>query len=410
MENPLSSRELEVLTLLSKGYTNKEIAQELFISTNTVRVHISNIYQKLGVNSRIQASRLAMDNKWLAAMPHSVDPEVGEGEIHGTTRNKSLITGHFYIPFIFLLGIFIAILIGYFVSNFRAQPIPNASLEEVIQLDPGFEVSAASIVGENIYYVGGDNVLDATSELNIRTLDLTDKKAKNLVTTEVNANVVNGNIYLPGGDDAGSPTESFEFFDPQLNKWQFASDLPMPLSGYASASLDGQIYLIGGWDGVKESAEILRYNPDTDEWRRLGQLPESRRNATAVVYHGQIVLVGGTSNDRPIYQVIAISPGTDLIINYWETSRSLPDVCVRCRLENMGDMLFLISPTAIWQFSPIKLAWVKTYTFDEGLSFKQVVTTSRDGILYLFASRKNEDTTLYKIQLIFTQAVPGVLN
>jgi LuxR family maltose regulon positive regulatory protein len=44
-----------VLRLLAEGLTNAEIAQKLFLTVGTVKVHTSNIYGKLGVSSRIQA-------------------------------------------------------------------------------------------------------------------------------------------------------------------------------------------------------------------------------------------------------------------------------------------------------------------------------------------------------------------
>ena len=51
----LTKREMELLELLSKGYRYKEIAEKLFISQDTVRTHIRNIYVKLQVNSKIEA-------------------------------------------------------------------------------------------------------------------------------------------------------------------------------------------------------------------------------------------------------------------------------------------------------------------------------------------------------------------
>lgn len=51
----LSVREKEILDLLSKGYRYKEIADQLFLSTETVRTHIRNIYEKLQVNSKTEA-------------------------------------------------------------------------------------------------------------------------------------------------------------------------------------------------------------------------------------------------------------------------------------------------------------------------------------------------------------------
>jgi LuxR family maltose regulon positive regulatory protein len=52
---PLSERELEVLALIAEGYSNAEIAQELYITTGTVKRHVNNIYGKLDVHSRTQA-------------------------------------------------------------------------------------------------------------------------------------------------------------------------------------------------------------------------------------------------------------------------------------------------------------------------------------------------------------------
>lgn len=51
----LTKREFELLELLSKGFRYKEIADKLFISQDTVRTHIRNIYVKLHVNSKIEA-------------------------------------------------------------------------------------------------------------------------------------------------------------------------------------------------------------------------------------------------------------------------------------------------------------------------------------------------------------------
>lgn len=53
--DPLSARELEVLNLLSKGFTNRDIAAQLFISPSTVKSHTLKIYEKLEVANRTQA-------------------------------------------------------------------------------------------------------------------------------------------------------------------------------------------------------------------------------------------------------------------------------------------------------------------------------------------------------------------
>ena len=51
----ISEREYEVLCLLAAGHSNREIAQRLFISPNTVKTHLAHLYEKLGVSRRTQA-------------------------------------------------------------------------------------------------------------------------------------------------------------------------------------------------------------------------------------------------------------------------------------------------------------------------------------------------------------------
>lgn len=63
--SPLSPRELEVLDLVAAGRTNKEIAQQLDISNQTVKNHVSSILRKLAVNDRTQAVVYAMRRGWI---------------------------------------------------------------------------------------------------------------------------------------------------------------------------------------------------------------------------------------------------------------------------------------------------------------------------------------------------------
>jgi LuxR family transcriptional regulator, maltose regulon positive regulatory protein len=53
--HPLSDRELEILQFVAIGYSNQEIADQLFIGVSTVKKHINHIYDKLDVKSRTQA-------------------------------------------------------------------------------------------------------------------------------------------------------------------------------------------------------------------------------------------------------------------------------------------------------------------------------------------------------------------
>lgn len=61
--NELTDRERDVLNLMVDGLNNNEIADKLVVSLSTVKFHIGNIFSKLGVNSRVAAVTMALQNK-----------------------------------------------------------------------------------------------------------------------------------------------------------------------------------------------------------------------------------------------------------------------------------------------------------------------------------------------------------
>jgi two-component system, NarL family, response regulator LiaR len=61
--NELTERESDVLRCMVDGMNNNEIAEKLFISLGTVKYHISNIFQKLGVDSRVEVVKMAIEQK-----------------------------------------------------------------------------------------------------------------------------------------------------------------------------------------------------------------------------------------------------------------------------------------------------------------------------------------------------------
>ena len=61
----LSEREMDVLKLMVKGHRYTDIAAQLFISPNTVRTHVNNVYKKLHLSSKSEMMELARKNNWL---------------------------------------------------------------------------------------------------------------------------------------------------------------------------------------------------------------------------------------------------------------------------------------------------------------------------------------------------------
>jgi NarL family two-component system response regulator LiaR len=64
--NELTERERDVLKCMVGGMNNNEIAEQLVISLGTVKFHISNIFQKLGVDSRVEAVKMAIEQKMVS--------------------------------------------------------------------------------------------------------------------------------------------------------------------------------------------------------------------------------------------------------------------------------------------------------------------------------------------------------
>jgi len=71
-EHELTKREMEVLSLIATGATNREIAEQLFVSEGTVKNHVSNILSRLGLRDRIQAAIFAIEHN-LVQRPNDFD-------------------------------------------------------------------------------------------------------------------------------------------------------------------------------------------------------------------------------------------------------------------------------------------------------------------------------------------------
>ena len=71
----LTAREREILALVSQGTGNKQIAKQLWVTEQTVKFHLSNIYRKLQVSNRTEASRIAHSTGLISLSPDEVSPE-----------------------------------------------------------------------------------------------------------------------------------------------------------------------------------------------------------------------------------------------------------------------------------------------------------------------------------------------
>ena len=76
-EGVLSARELEILLLVARGLSNEQIASSLHLAEATVKRHLANVYMKMGVHSRGEASREALLREWITIEEVTAEDEGG---------------------------------------------------------------------------------------------------------------------------------------------------------------------------------------------------------------------------------------------------------------------------------------------------------------------------------------------
>jgi DNA-binding NarL/FixJ family response regulator len=77
-EGVLSAREMEILILLARGLSNRQIAGSLMLSESTVKRHLANAYPKMGVATRGEAVRKALFEEWITIQDITYEEEEEE--------------------------------------------------------------------------------------------------------------------------------------------------------------------------------------------------------------------------------------------------------------------------------------------------------------------------------------------
>jgi DNA-binding CsgD family transcriptional regulator len=361
---PLSEREIELLQLVSTGVTNRQVAQRLSISVNTVKVHLRNVYTKLGAESRTEATMIAVREGWVIVEGLEGENVPGaEGGLPAPVvvpapplpwfKRVALIAA---VP---MLVAAVAVTRPYHDSqpaNGPTLPLDESGEQPPVTLTEDVEsrwqehaqmptrrayLALAAATGR-IFAIAGQTAegTSAAVEIYDPASDIWERGSnKPTPATYVSAATIETDVYVPGGcDAAGVPTQTVEVYDAAADAWRSASPLPEPRCAYGLAALDGVLYLFGGWNGERYVATVYAYEIETDLWTELAPLEVERGFAAATSLADRLYVVGGYDGERELTTCSVYDPAAAV----WETCAPLAVGRGGLGLGNLGNELYAI--------------------------------------------------------------------
>jgi DNA-binding CsgD family transcriptional regulator len=367
---PLSQREIEILRLVATGATNQQIAVQLDIAANTVKVHLRNIFAKIGVASRTEASLYAVRAGIIQVtppqqeappappspsvetvtappeqgaeppretLPATIEPAPATPVSTPTTVKPApaipappaTTVRRLPLPWLAGFAVLFLALIGILFWFTRIQPpvVDNPITPTTAPSTANQWQSLATMemprarfgLVENdgrIYAIGGlaaEGVSGVLERYNPPSDTWTRLTAKPTAVTDIQAVVIGGKIYVAGGELAsGEISAQFEAYEPDQDRWTALPELPAPRSQYAATQIDGALYLFGGWDGSAYQDNAWMFDPDIGEWRTLTSMPsQPRGNMGLAIVSNRVHLLGGSSNEGPVSLHYVYDPTQD---------------------------------------------------------------------------------------------------
>jgi DNA-binding CsgD family transcriptional regulator len=349
-EPALTEREIEILRLVATGASNKEIALALRISPNTVKVHLRNIFDKINVVSRTEATlyALRMVKEGDLALPETLPEDQPVRPVPWWKRPRLR-------PALIFTGVVLLVVIALLLTRSLLQVAPPAELsveapvrwQVEASLPEGRSGMAAVVYEGQIYLAGGVTAKGVSPELlryDVGSAKWEQRSPLPVGVRSVQAAVLGERIYLPGGClEDGSATQQLQVYDPRLDHWDMASPLPEALCGYALAEMEGRLYLFGGWDGTRVSGRVFSYDPAADAWVRAGDMPAPAAYAAALVADGKLYVIGGFDGKQALTANRIYFPNRDQEGEKpWQDGAALPAGRYAMGAASLAGTLYLV--------------------------------------------------------------------
>ena len=186
-------------------------------------------------------------------------------------------------------------------------------------------------VGGKLYAIGGyEDAYFVVEAYDPRTDTWTTKASPNKGRAGHASCVVDGRIYVFGGDEGRNWIADVEVYDPVSDTWSIRSQIPGEggcphgIGLLACCSVGGKVYLMGGLG--PEQNTVREYDPTSDTWSFRASMNVGRYMAASCVVNGKIYVIGGClnrerpPNDTPLASVEEYDPLTDA----WLLKASMP--------------------------------------------------------------------------------------
>ncbi|MBI1879590.1 MAG: hypothetical protein HYR94_15450 [Chloroflexi bacterium] len=347
----LSERERQILEMVATGASNQQIARQLVISVNTVKVHLRNVFEKLGVQSRTEATMRAIQEGWVKVSEDSAktaEATMAPARTFLLTETRPPLARwqqlYFALAGLLALALMIIPLIPRQATLetpdlpvIFAQPPPPAfpapvnapenrwvSHEAMPTKRAGLGLVA---LDGKIFAIGG--VKDTNQAT--RSVDIYDSAAnswseganKPTAAANISGVVVDDKIYVPGGcTNEGKAIASLEIYDPKSDSWDKGQPLPEARCAYGLVALKDKLYLFGGWNGQAFKDTVFVYSIKEKTWEVIKKvMPQAKGHVGAAVLNETIYVAGGYDGKEEYNQTYVFEPETGA----WQEKASMQE-------------------------------------------------------------------------------------
>jgi DNA-binding CsgD family transcriptional regulator len=366
--NQLSEREQEILQLVAAGLSNQQIANQLGISVNTVKVHLRKVFGKIGVASRTEATLYAVRNGLVAIER----VEQYSSETHTDSPTEVLLLDEVEQGEVVTHPVGAAAPAPADDSERRVtgEDIAAAVPEEPVISSPPPPMQPAAVLTAPAWRQKWPLLLIAAGLLLLVTIVALQTNglgrrnaapdeqavAQNLVEDEQRwqpldpmnspragfATAAVGNyIYLIGGENEQGVLDSVERYDHRSATWTSLSTKPTAVADVRAVVIGGLLYVPGGRLGTNDrqiTDAFERYDPVSEEWESLPSLPAPRSAYALVAVEGKLYLFGGWDGTSYRDEVFAYDPDQDT----WNTLPAMPTARGYMDAQVVGNMVYVI--------------------------------------------------------------------